>query len=494
MFIRGGATMLFVKKKYGSLRLCIDYRQLNNMIIKNKYMLPRIDDLFDQLKRVSAFSKIDLQSGYYQLWVKDVDVPKATFKTCYGHYEFLFMSFVLTNAPTAFMDLMNWVFQPCLDRFVVVFIEDILIYSKNEVKDAQHLKIVLQALREKKLYAKFSKCEFWLTEVGFLDHVVLRNEALVFKQPESGKEFVIYSDASLNGLRCVSMQEGNSIAYASRELKVHEKNYPTYDLKLVAIVFALKFWLHYLYGEKCHVYIDYKSLKYLMTQKELNLRQRRLLELMKCDGPILAELKVKPLFLQNIRELQLVDSKLVAKQKIVETGQNIEFSIRDDGLPIMMGKKDEIWVIVDRLTKSAHFITVQMDYLLEKLVKLYVNEIVRLHGVALSIISDHDLRFTSRFWGKLHEAGTKLKFSTTFHPQMDGQTERVTQILEDILRCCIIEFEGSWEKYLSLVDYAYNNRYQVSLKMTPYEALYGRKCRSLLCWSGLSEKKLEGVI
>ncbi|KAA3473364.1 DNA/RNA polymerases superfamily protein [Gossypium australe] len=151
------------------------------------------------------------------------------------------------------------------------------------------------------------------------------------------------------------------------------------------------------------------------------------------------------------------------------------------GLLLMPKKKDAVWVVVDRLTKLAHFIPVRTDYSLEKLADLYVSKIVRLHRVPLSIISDRDLRFTSRFWKKLQEApGTKLNFSTAFHLQIDGQSERVIQILEDMLRCCVLEFQGSWEKYLPLVEFAYSNSYHSSLKMAPYEALYGRKCRTPL--------------
>ena len=152
--------------------MCIDYRQINKVTVKNKYMLSRIEDLFDQLKGASVFSKIDLQSGYYQLRVKNVDVPKTTFRTCYGHYEFLVMPFGLTNSSTAFMDLMNKVFHPHLDQFVVVFIDDILMYSKDAWEHEQHLRLVLQILREKQLFAKLSKCDFWLKKVSFLFHIV----------------------------------------------------------------------------------------------------------------------------------------------------------------------------------------------------------------------------------------------------------------------------------------------------------------------------------
>ena len=167
-----GAPVLFVKKKDGSLCMCIDYRSLNEVTIKNKYPLPRIDDLFDQLKGAKFFSKIDLRSGYYQLKIRIEDIPKTTFSTRYGHYEFTVMPFGLTNAPAYFMNLMNKIFMEELDQFVVVFIDDILIYSKSAEEHEQHLRIVLERLRAHELYAKFSKCEFWLQEVAFLGHII----------------------------------------------------------------------------------------------------------------------------------------------------------------------------------------------------------------------------------------------------------------------------------------------------------------------------------
>ena len=327
---------------------CVDNKQLNKMTVKNKYPLPMTDDLFDELKGASVFSKIDLRSGFHQLRIKDADVHKTTFKTRYGHYEFLVMSFGLTNAPAAFMALMNRVFQPYVDQFVVVFIDDILVYSKDREDHDTHLRVVLETLRKEQLYAKLSKCEFWLREVSFLGHIISEEgirvdlkkieviiewknvtevrsflglagyygrfikgfsmtmapmtrlfqknvrfewsekcqasfeklkafltEAPVLTQSTYGKEYVIFSDASLNGLGCVLMQEGKVVTYASMQLKPRENNYPTHDLKLAAIVFALKIWRHYLYGEKHFIYTDHKSLKYLPSQRELNLRQRR---------------------------------------------------------------------------------------------------------------------------------------------------------------------------------------------------------------------------
>ncbi|GJV10958.1 putative nucleotidyltransferase, ribonuclease H [Tanacetum coccineum] len=329
-----GAPVLFVKKKDGSMRLCIDYRELNRITIRNRYPLPRIDDLFDQLQGAKYFSKIDLRSGYHQLRVREQDISKTAFRTRYGHYEFLVMPFGLTNAPAVFMDLMNRIFHEYLDKFVIVFIDDILVYSKSEEEHERHLRIVLEILRQKKLYAKFSKCEFWLQQVAFLGHIVSADgiimdpskveaitkwprpttvtevrsflglagyyrrfvegfsrlalpltqlmrkgekfvwtderqesfeelkrrlvSAPILTLPSGSGGFQIYSDASKKGLGCVLMQHGKVIAYASRQLKPYEVNYPTHDLELAAVVFALKIWRHYLYGEACDIFTDHK--------------------------------------------------------------------------------------------------------------------------------------------------------------------------------------------------------------------------------------------
>ncbi|GJU05846.1 putative reverse transcriptase domain-containing protein [Tanacetum coccineum] len=167
-----GAPVLFVKKKDGSFQMCIDYRELNKLTVKNRYLLPRIDDLFDQLQGSSVYSKFDLRSGYHQLRVRKEDIPKTAFRTRYGHYEFQVMPFGLTNAPAVFMDLMNRVCKPYLDKFVIVFIDDILIYSKNKQEHEEHLKQILELLKKEELYAKFSKCEFWISKVLFLGHMI----------------------------------------------------------------------------------------------------------------------------------------------------------------------------------------------------------------------------------------------------------------------------------------------------------------------------------
>ena len=287
-----GALVLFVKKKDGSLRLCIDYRQLNRATIRNQYPLPHTDELFDQLHGSRVYYEIDLRSGYHQLRVRENDVSKTAFRTRYAHYEFLVMPFRLTNAPAAFMDLMNRVFSTYLDKFVIIFIDDILVYSGNPEEHAKHLQTEFQILRERQLYAKFSKCQFLLDKVAFLGHVISAEgisvdpqkiEAIVNWKPptnvfevrsflglasyyrkfvqrfskiatpltnllkkdqklewsdtcqhnfeelrkrlttapvlalQSRKDgYVVYSDASRQGLGCVLMQNGRVIAYASR--------------------------------------------------------------------------------------------------------------------------------------------------------------------------------------------------------------------------------------------------------------------------------------
>ncbi|KAD2805396.1 hypothetical protein E3N88_38773 [Mikania micrantha] len=633
-----GAPVLFVKKKDGSMRMCIDYRKLNKLTVKNRYPVPRIDDLFDQLQGAKWFSKIDLRSGYHQLKVRNEDVEKTAFRTRYGHYEFVVMSFGLTNAPAAFMDLMNWVCRPMLGRSVIVFIDDILVYSKNESDHACHLREVLETLRREKLYAKFSKCAFWLQEVQFLGHVVNADgihvdpskiqavakwsppktptevrsflglavnkerskyewgddqerafqelkvkltQAPVLALPDGTDNFVVYSDASYSGLGCVLMQRGKVIAYASRQLKVHEVNYPTHDLELAAVVFALKIWRHYLYGVKCTIYTDHKSLKYFFTQKELNMRQRRWLELIKdydCEilyhpgkANVVADalsrkeyspIKVKVMKIVVSSEIitQIIEAQVEAlkeenwkrdrikgqihnldederglktrwgrvwipptcpfKSILLEEAHKSKYSIHPGATKMYRdlrrnywwpGMKRDIVKYVEKcltcmqvkaehqkpygklqpLTKSAHFIPIRETYSSEKMAEVYIKEVVSRHGVPVSIVSDRDTRFTSHFWRKFQEElGTKLLLSTAYHPQTDGQSERTIQTLEDMLRACIIDFGGSWDDYLPLAEFSYNNSYHSSLGMPPYEMLYGRKCRTPVCWDEVGQREI----
>nr|GEY80181.1 retrotransposon protein, putative, Ty3-gypsy subclass [Tanacetum cinerariifolium] len=272
-----GEPVLFVKRKNRSFRTCIDYREINKLTIKNRYPLSRIDDLFDQLQGSSVYYKINLRLGYHQLRIKEEDIPFIAFRTRYGHFEFQVMPFGLIDAPVVFMDLMNRVCKPYLDKFVIVFIDHILVYSKDKEEHRKHLKIILELLKKEMLYAKFSKYKKY--EWGKEEEEALQTlkqklcSASILALPEGMEDFVVSCDSSLKGYGAVLMQREKVIAYASRQLKVHEENYTTHDLELAAIFFALRLWRHYLYGMECVVFIDHKSLLYNLNQKELNLRQ-----------------------------------------------------------------------------------------------------------------------------------------------------------------------------------------------------------------------------
>ncbi|GKE38292.1 putative reverse transcriptase domain-containing protein, partial [Tanacetum coccineum] len=410
--------------------------------------------------------------------VREKDIPNTAFRTWYGHYEFQVMPFGLTNA------------------------------HANKKEHEEHLKANLELLKKEEL------------------------------------------------IGCGVEQNEKVIAYASRQLKIHEKSYTTHDLELGAVVFTLKIWRHYLYKTKCTVFTDHKSLQHILNQNELNMRQRRWLELLSdydCEiryhlgkANVVADAlsrkeRIKPLWVRalvltiglnlpkQILEAQIEAHKPenIKKEDVGGVGcyvmlywwPNMKADIatyvskcltcakvkaehqRPSGLlvqpkipqwkwdnitmdfvtklPKSSQGYDTIWVIVDRLTKSAIFTPMRETDSTEKLARMYIKEVVTRHGIPVSIICDRDPKFASHFWRSLQKAlGTSLDMSTAYHPQTDGQSERTIQTLEDMLRACVIDFGNGWVKHLPLVEFSYNNSYHASIKAAPFEALYGRKCHS----------------
>ncbi|GJU49773.1 putative reverse transcriptase domain-containing protein [Tanacetum coccineum] len=383
--------------------------------------------------------------------------------------------------------------------------------------------------------------------------------------PEGSENFMVYCDASHKGLGTVLMQKEKVIAYASRQLKVHEKNYTTYDLELGAVVFALKMWRHYLYGTKCIVFTDHKRKANVvadaLSRKERSkpLRVRALVMTMGLNLPkqILSaqsEARKEENFINEdlhdmINKLEpRADETLCLNKRswipcfgelralIMHESHKSKYSIhpgsdkikcltcakvkieyqKPSGLlvqpeipqckwenitidfvtkfPKTATGQDTIWVIFDRLTKSAHFLPMREDDTLEKLTRQYLKEVVSKHGVPVSIISHHDGKFMSHFWKSLNKAlGTRLDMSTTYHLESDSQSERTIQTLEDMLRACVLDFEKGWDRHLPLVEFSYNNSYYTSIKAAPFEALYGRKCRSPICWAEVGDSQLTGL-
>nr|GEU95821.1 putative reverse transcriptase domain-containing protein [Tanacetum cinerariifolium] len=299
------------------------------------------------------------------------------------------------------------------------------------------------------------------------------------------------------------MQREKVIDYGSRQLKVHEKNYTTHDLELGAVVFALKIWRHYLYGTKCTMFTDHKSLQHILDQKELNMRQRHWLELLSdydCEiryhpgkANVVADAlsrkeRIKPLRVHALVMTIDLDlpRKILEAQTEAMKPENLKSEDAQSG-------NDTIWVVVDRLTKSAHFLLMKETDPIDKLARLYMNEVVTRHGIPVSIICDRDPRFTSNFWKAFQKAmGTRLDMSTAYHPETDGQSERTIQTLENMLRACVIDFGNGWERHLPLVEFSYNNSYHASIKAAPFEALDGRKCRSPVCWAEVGDAQLTG--
>ncbi|GJY48185.1 putative reverse transcriptase domain-containing protein [Tanacetum coccineum] len=457
--------------------MCIDYRELNKLTVNNRYPLPRIDDLFDHLQGLRVYFKIYLRSGYHQLRVREEDILKTVFRTRYDHYEFQVMPFGLTNVPA------------------------------SEEEHAEHLKLILELLKKEELYAKFSKCEFWPSKVQFLGHVI-------------DSEGIHVDPAKIESIKdWASPKTPTEIQDAFQLLKQKLCSAP---------ILALP-----------------------EDQKELNMRQRRWLELLSdydCEiryhpgkANVVADAlsrkeRLKPLRVRALvltislnLPVQILEAQVEARKEENYGTEDLcgmikKLEPRADGTLCLNGRSwipcfgDLRELIMHESHKSKYSVHPGSDKMYQDLKKLYwwpnmkaeiatyvdlyqrrqvdetiLEEVVSSHGVPVSIISDRDNKFTFHLWKSLNEAlGTQLDMSTAYHPQTDGQSERTIQTLEDMLRACVMDFGKGWDRHLPLVEFSYNNNYHTSIKAASFEALYGQKCRSPICWDEVGDAQLTG--
>jgi len=675
-----GAPVLFAPKKDGTWRMCIDYRALNKITIKNRYPLPRVDDLLDKLQGAKVFSSLDLLSGYHQLRLLPEECERTAFKTPEGLYQYKVVPFGLTNAPSVFMSQMNQTLKGLPN--VVVYLDDVLIYSKDEVEHLQHLQSVLQRLKDRQFYVKLSKCDFFKEAVTFLGHTVTSQGikpdpkkisvvqdwptpatvhdvraflgmAQYFKRflenlsktaaplsdllkcsvskakskttpvhwtpqctvafeklkqmlisapclalPDFTKPFTVITDASLVACGAILVQDGHPVAFESKKFSQAEQNYHTTDQELLAVIHALKAWRCYLEGVQFTIVTDHNPLTHLKTQPHLSRRQARWSEFLQefsfdwiykpgatnpadaltrlpeavlavittpieADTPALKEQCrvhyeedpwfANPAHLEKLHHSEdgcyYKGTKLVVprhpplRKQILEMAhddvlsghmginkteklinrhfwwkglrkhicryvksclqcqQNKALKQKPAGelhpLPVPGGKwwtvtmdfitglpstsdgLDAILVFTDKLTKMIHLVPCATDCTAEMAALLFIREIVRLHGLPRTLVSDRDPRFTGAMYQEIvRSLGIKHSFSTAYHPETDGQTERVNQCVEDYLRAFVLTDQTQWQRYLPMAEFAFNNSHHVSLDTTPFILNYGVEPRT----------------
>lgn len=743
-----GAPILFVPKPDGSLRMVIDYRALNKVTVKDKYPIPRIDDLIDQLRGAKVFSALDLTQGYYQLRIAPEDVHKTAFVTPIGLYEYKVLPMGLSNSVSYFQRAMNTIFAPYIGKFMCVYLDDILIYSRTPEEHLQHLESVFKVLAEKQLFIRMHKCTFNATEVKFLGHIVGNNQvkpdpkkvavvqqwpvpqnvhhlraflglvnyfskfidkhaalarpltellkkgapfdmhtperldafealktalttAPVLTIPDMQKPFKLICDASKFDLSGILLQDGKPVAYESRKLKPAEGNYPTHDREMLAAIHCLRTWRCYLDGSRFELHTDHKPLLLFEDQPQLNSRQVRWMQFLalfdlewhytkgkenpadfltrmpllaaltraqaaaqapggeegsstapkrsrvegetsqppvqadkpkqqkQADQPkqkkarvaspaeakgsgargtraadagtsgsaeagnkllspsltaasLKAAIAADPWFAdkQNLQSLQcrsglyylndalvIPDSASIKRALIAEhhnpparghpgSDRTVQHLLRSywwpgitkdvrefvracnecqrnksktvkpggllqpmpipgskwesvgmdfiTGLPCTKAGYDSVLVVIDRLSKLVHLIPTTTNVTATEVARLFVQHVIRLHGVPRSIVSDRDHNFTSNFWKTVCEMWQmKQRMSTAFHPQTDGQTERVNRVLEEYLRSYVNPMQDNWDEFLPLAEFAINDSYQTSIGMSPFFMTYG---------------------
>jgi len=671
------SPVLLVKKKDGTWRFCIDYRHLNNITVKNKHPLPIVDELLDELAGACCFTKLDFRADYHQIRVAPEDEFKTVFRTHHGLYEFRVIPFGLTNAPATFQSIMNQIFASLLRKHVLVFMDDVLIYSKSLEEHVLHLTQVFQILDNHHFLVKLSKCEFAKQELEYLGHTIsiqgvateptkiqaiakwpvpstvkelrgflgltgyyrrfikhygilskpltallkkgvqfqwtpqaheafqlLQNaltQAPVLAIPDFSKQFVLETDASDIGLGAVLMQDGHPISYLSKALSPRNQALSTYEKECMAILLAVDKWRPYLQSQEFLIKTDHRSLLFLTEQRATTkLQQKAMIKLMDLNfkiqykkgisnkaadalsrvsdtSEVMPISQVVPSWMEKLQEgyqeapeaKQLltelaitntnakgfsldagiirfkgrvwVGNNLLAQAHILQAlhnsglgghsgihatyhrvkslfaWPNLKSSVTSyvqscsvcqqaksehvktpgllqplpipsqpwstismdfiEGLP-KSGGFDVIFVVVDKLTKYAHFVPLAHPFTALSVAQLFFNNIYKLHGLPDAIISDRDRIFTSNLWQELFKlSDTQLLMSSSYHPQTDGQTERINQCLEAFLRCAVHSCPKQWHKWLSLAEFWYNTAFQSAIGHTPFEALYGQPPR-----------------
>lgn len=668
------SPVLLVQKKDGSWRFCVDYRRLNELTVKNVFPMPVIDELLDELAGAKLFSKLDLRAGYHQIRVLPADEHKTAFKTHQGHYQFRVMPFGLCNAPATFQCVMNTVLRPCLRRSVLVFMDDILVYSASLEEHVQHLREVLTLLRDEQLFVKRNKCSFACDTLEYLGHIIsadgvatdprktqamqdwplptnvtelrgflgltgyyrkfVRNYGIIAKPltnllkkkgfewnaqataafeelkvamtstpvlqlPNFQKQFVVETDACDSGIGAVLMQDQHPLAFLSKPLSTAHQQLSIYEKEFLALIMAVERWRPYLQRGEFIVKTDHHSLSYLEDQTLQSPLQRKAMarlmglqfkivyrqgaENLAADAlsrighlmSIQARSEVQPAWMQEVVNSYVTDpdaqerlaqlaisspdehgyeltqglirfrgriwlgansalqTKLIAALHSSAVGghsgvqatyqrikrlfawHGLKAAVTDfvsqcavcqhakhtnthpggllqplpvpdgarrditmdfiEGLPLSEGY-DVILVVVDRFTKYAHFVPLRHPFSAPLVARVFVDSVVKLHGMPHSITSDRDCIFTSNFWKLLFQSlGTKLQYTTAYHPQTDGQSERVNQCLEMFLRCMVQDNPKQWRRWLPLAEFWYNSTFHSSLGCSPFKALYGHE-------------------
>ena len=653
--------------------MCIDSHAINKITMKYRFPISRLDDMLDMMAGATIFSKIDLKSGYHQVRIRPGDEWKTAFKTKEGLFEWVVMPFGLSNAPSTFMRIMNQVLRLFIGKFVVVYFDDILIYSRTQKDHLDHLNQVCLALRENNLFANLKKCDFFTHRVIFLGFVVTPDrvsadpkkiksivewpvpksvhevrsfhglatfyrrfirgfstivapitdcfrkgqfewtkaadrafldvkkkmtQAPILRLPDFSKVFEVACDASGVGIGGVLSQESHPIAFFSEKLNEAKLKYSTYDKELYAVVQALRYWRHYLLPHEFVLFSDHEALRFLSSQKKLNPRHAKWVEYIQAYTFVLrhragTENKVADALSRRALLLNSISTEVVGFERLTDEYDNCpdfsevyqalklgpssdhsEYTLLDDylfkenklcvpktslrdfliwethagglaghfgrnktiliieekfywpglkrqvanivarcrtcavakhqrqntglytplpvpdcpwqdlsmdfvlGLPKTLRKHDSIFVVVDRFSKMAHFIPCSQTFDASRVAKLFLDQVVKLHGLPKTIVSDRDVRFTSYFWKTLwHLLGTKLKFSTAYHPQTDGQTEVVNRSLGNLLRCLVGESLGNWDLLLPHAKFAYNSSINRSTGKSAFEIVHGYRPR-----------------